>query len=138
MLKQIPSSQDGCSDTPEEGGKPQTETKAASVHSTRFPETLQSAAVETMQKKPAALEETRPENKEGYPFPHIQSPARQTKRTLPLRPTVLKPWVSTGLVFVLFCFVFDGEKKRKVGCFFVLLWRSGNKGYRQKTNTSSR
>lgn len=88
--------------------------------------------------KTAALEETRLENKEGYPFPHVRSPARQTKRTLPLRPTVLKPWVSIGLVFVLFCFVFDSEKKRKVGCFFVLLWRSGNKGYRQKTNTSSR
>lgn len=89
-------------------------------------------------KKKAALEETRLENKEGYPFPHVRTPARQTKRTLPLRPTVLKPWVSIGLGFVLFCFVFDGEKKRKVGCFFVLLWRSGNKGYRQKTNTSSR
>lgn len=121
-------------------GKKATETTAASVHPTRFPETLQSAAAETMQKKrTAALEETRLENKEGYPFPHVRTPARQTKqRTLPLRPTVLKPWVSIGLGFVLFCFVFDGEKKRKVGCFFVLLWRSGNKGYRQKTNTSSR
>lgn len=133
MLKQIPSSQDGCSDTPEEGGK-RRQLLFTQPDSQRHCSQQQWRQC----KKTAALEETRLENKEGYPFPHVRSPAWQTKRTLPLRPTVLKPWVSTGLVFVLFCFVFDSEKKRKVRCFFLLLWRSGNKGYRQKTNTSSR
>lgn len=117
MPKQIPSSQDGCSDTPE-GGKCHRQKRRQLLFTQPDSQRHCSQQQQWRQcKKTAALEETRLENK-GYPFPHVRSPARETKRTLLLRPTVLKPWVSIGLGFVLFCFVFDGEKKRKVGCFF--------------------